>query len=319
MSLAYVAGGQLGSDGTGNFSQSFAEGVCNGALVFIVSNASNAAPVSGNVTYNGVAMTFVGSAIDAATELGRVDCYFLGGASFPSGTQTVAFTQSGGATKRLYAVSFSCAAGKVIQLYKNNLVAGVDDLPTNPQAAGTISAAEFNKFYGYAKLNDNVANPSVTLAVPASRTVAGAACLFTGNVAASTSVANGTERAEANFSGNAKAASLLTAAPVNNGNLVMGWTVSTDDMAAIFAFIEECDVLSGNVTLDGVAQAGAKVLVVMATDNSLSNAAVRAVATTDGSGDWSADVPVGMVSYAHCMWDDSGTLYSSVGAPFLSP
>lgn len=320
MSIAYVAGGQVGSDGTGNFSQSFAAGTCNGVLVFIVSNASTAAPVSGNVTYNGVNMTFVGSAVDTTTELGRVDCYFLGGASFPSGTQTIAFTQSGGATKRVYAASFSCAAGAILRLFRNNLVAGTDDLPTNPQASGTISDAAFNKFYGYAKINENAANPSVTLAVPSTRTVHGAGCLFSGNTAASTSVANGTERAEANFSGNAQCASLLTAsAAVNNGNLTMGWTVASDDVAALWAFIEEAVTISGNVQKDGSNQSGAKVAVMIADNTSLANPAVHEVVTTDGSGNWSSSVPVGMTGYAMCQYDNSGTFYTSISAPFLTP
>lgn len=123
--------------------------------------------------------------------------------------------------------------------------------------------------------------------------------------------------ASGSFSG---ATSLARAsAAVNNGNLVIGWTASADDAAACWTYFEECNVISGTVTKDAVAQSGAKVLIVDADDNSLTNPYLRDVVTSDGSGNWSSIVPVGRVGFAFAMWDNSGTFYTSPGCPFLTP
>lgn len=75
--------------------------------------------------------------------------------------------------------------------------------------------------------------------------------------------------------------------------------------------------VSGIVTLSAVPVVGAEVIVVIADDNILTNAHYWETVTTIAGGVWSSAIPVGKVAFAFAQDDQSGTLYTSEGRPYL--
>ena len=76
--------------------------------------------------------------------------------------------------------------------------------------------------------------------------------------------------------------------------------------------------ISGTVTLNSVAQAGAKVMVIEADDVDLTNAFLREVITTPAGGAWSSTIRTGKVGAAFVQYRDGTTYYTAPGSPFLS-
>lgn len=78
------------------------------------------------------------------------------------------------------------------------------------------------------------------------------------------------------------------------------------------------NVVSGTVTLGGTPVSNVPVVVVYADDSSFTNTTFRRVALTDSNGDWYAHFPEGKTAFAMCMYDNSGTLYSSTSQGFIT-
>lgn len=76
--------------------------------------------------------------------------------------------------------------------------------------------------------------------------------------------------------------------------------------------------INGTITNGGSGVVGAKVTVMMADDANYTNASVWEIVTSTGGGAWTCNIPTGKWAYAHCHWNDTGTYYTSAGAPFLS-
>lgn len=75
-------------------------------------------------------------------------------------------------------------------------------------------------------------------------------------------------------------------------------------------------VLSGNVTSDGSPVSGAQVIVAKGTGAGFDTPTVE-VATTDVNGDYSVDMEPGQVGHAMVAYDDTVTLYTAEGRPFI--
>jgi hypothetical protein len=75
--------------------------------------------------------------------------------------------------------------------------------------------------------------------------------------------------------------------------------------------------ISGIVTLSGSPVTGAKVMVVQADDDILTNAILKEVKTTGVDGSWSSTIPHGKVGAAFVQYKDGSTLYTAPGSPFL--
>lgn len=80
----------------------------------------------------------------------------------------------------------------------------------------------------------------------------------------------------------------------------------------------ETFTISGNVTLSGAGVVGAEVTVLVADDESLTNAFLHSIQTTGAAGAWSATIPVGKLAYAYATNFSSGTYYTAEGRPFIS-
>lgn len=324
MTISFDTGGQVGSDGTGTISGTLAADADSAGIVaFVVSNATNADQLSG-VTADGISMERLGRfSIDSATELGRVDAFFLGKGQNNGGSQTISLTVSSNATKRLYAASILAGAGNQIALFRNPIIPGdTYELQAPPNAAASSSGGSgsndpFNSFYGQAYFQGNEANPSATFGIPANRTVYGLGVLYSGSTVGSVSVTSGsTQIQEANFSGNIQCASFLRADnPVNNGNLTMGWTVTADDVAALWVALEEVIPISGVYEHNGSPVSGAYISI-MIMDNVGSLWRPYEIVTTNGSGQWSSRVPVGCKWAAVPFHIDSGDVFTD--QPWLS-
>jgi hypothetical protein len=75
--------------------------------------------------------------------------------------------------------------------------------------------------------------------------------------------------------------------------------------------------ISGNVSLGGNNIEGAKVVIVEASDESMTNAMVVDVRTTDSSGNWSSSIVSGRVGAAYVQYKSGSTYYTAPGSPFL--
>lgn len=288
MTVSVLASGQIGSDGTGSISGTHDPGVGitpAAVVVFVLNNGASASQVS-TLTYGGVNMLTSSAGTDAAGEAGRCAAYYLtqpylvaNGSSMPTGSQTVALTVSGSASKRVYCVSLSSDTGSL-------------------------------GLYTSSSDSSDQANPSDAQSIAADVWVSGVACLFSGNTDANTSVANGAELAHADFSGGAQSASLIWSnTTVNNGTLTTGWTVGSDDVAAAYIYFYEFVALSGNVDLSGVNTQSANVILLSGTGV---NTGVQMAVTTDASGNWTGYVPRASVPYVYCTYSTGGSDYTSL-------
>ena len=75
--------------------------------------------------------------------------------------------------------------------------------------------------------------------------------------------------------------------------------------------------ISGVVTLASAPVSGAKVMVLQADDEYLTNAVLVEVKTTNGLGEWSSTILSGRVGAAFVQYKDGGTFYTAPGSPFL--
>lgn len=75
--------------------------------------------------------------------------------------------------------------------------------------------------------------------------------------------------------------------------------------------------ISGTVTLGGVAVVGAKVTVIEADDESMTNARIVEVKTTGVGGLWASTIRNGCVGSAFVQYKDGSTYYTAPGSPYL--
>ena len=107
---------------------------------------------------------------------------------------------------------------------------------------------------------------------------------------------------------------VVAAAGTSNAQLTNNWFVQCDweeDPIATFA-------ISGTVTLGGSGVTGAKVMVLEADDESMTNAFLREVITTPAGGAWSSTIRTGKVGAAFVQYKSGATYYTAPGSPFLS-
>lgn len=105
------------------------------------------------------------------------------------------------------------------------------------------------------------------------------------------------------------------ATTLSNAALSTNWFVQVmweEDSLGTFA-------ISGTVTLSSSPVEGAKVLVVEASDESLSDATLVEVTTTNASGQWSSTIKSGRVGAAFVQYKSGATYYTAPGSPFLEP
>jgi hypothetical protein len=77
--------------------------------------------------------------------------------------------------------------------------------------------------------------------------------------------------------------------------------------------------ISGTVTLSGSPVLGAKVIVLEADDDVMTNAVLVAIITTNGIGQWSSTIKSGKVGAAFVQYTTGGVYYTAPGSPFLEP
>lgn len=75
--------------------------------------------------------------------------------------------------------------------------------------------------------------------------------------------------------------------------------------------------ISGTVMLSGVPIEGAKIMVIEADDESLTNAFLREVITTPAGGTWASMIRTGKVGAAFVQYKTGATYYTAPGSPFL--
>lgn len=75
--------------------------------------------------------------------------------------------------------------------------------------------------------------------------------------------------------------------------------------------------ISGVVTLNASPVNGAKVMVLQADDEAMSNPVLVEVKTTNAQGQWSSTILSGKVGAAFAQYKDGGTYYTAPGSPFL--
>lgn len=95
----------------------------------------------------------------------------------------------------------------------------------------------------------------------------------------------------------------------NNNNWIVQ-AVWEEDSLATFN-------ISGTVTLSATPIVGAKVIILEADDESLTNAVLWEVKTTTAGGVWSSSIRSGKVGAAFVQYVTGGTYYTAPGSPFL--
>lgn len=75
--------------------------------------------------------------------------------------------------------------------------------------------------------------------------------------------------------------------------------------------------ISGTVTLSGSPVTGARVVVVEADDQLMTNAVLREVITTPAGGTWASTIRTGKVGAAFVQYTSGGTFYTAYGSPYL--
>jgi len=76
--------------------------------------------------------------------------------------------------------------------------------------------------------------------------------------------------------------------------------------------------ISGIVTLSSSAVEGAKVIIVEADDELLTNGYIKEIITTPAGGNWSSTIRTGKVGAAFIQYKNGGIYYTAPGSPFLS-
>ena len=170
-----------------------------GVVVMLVHGTESTDLVS-SVTYGGVAMTRIQSNTDTATEAGRTYIYFLG-SGVPTGTQTVSVDLTSGTTTDIFGISY------------------------------TLDGAGNLEVVGRGGINENAANPSVTLGY-GGRTCMAFSVLYSGltDQTGITTGANCTKDSTTDLSGNFTCA-VEHQTTAGSADFAIGWTSSTDDVA----------------------------------------------------------------------------------------
>lgn len=75
--------------------------------------------------------------------------------------------------------------------------------------------------------------------------------------------------------------------------------------------------ISGTVTLSGSPVSGARVVVVEADDQLMTNAILREIITTPAGGTWASSIKTGKVGAAFVQYTSGGTFYTAYGSPYL--
>src|SRR5690348_8643133 len=162
---------RTGTTGPWTWSHSSGTTSPEGVVVMICHGTENTDLVV-SVTYGGVAMTRIQSNTDTTTEPGRSYIYFLG-SSVPTGTQTVSVDLTSGTTTDIFGVSY------------------------------TLDGAGDLEVVGRGGVNENAANPSVTLGY-GGRTCMAFSVLYSGQTDQTglTTGANCTKDSTTDLSGN---------------------------------------------------------------------------------------------------------------------
>lgn len=106
---------------------------------------------------------------------------------------------------------------------------------------------------------------------------------------------------------------VVAAAGTSNARLTNNWTIDVlweEDAFSTFA-------ISGTVTLSGSPVAGARVMVIEADDQLMTNAILREVITTPAGGTWASSIKTGKVGAAFVQYTSGGTFYTAYGSPYL--
>lgn len=106
---------------------------------------------------------------------------------------------------------------------------------------------------------------------------------------------------------------VVGATTASNAALTNNWWVECmweEDAIATFA-------ISGTVTLSAVPVSGARVVVVEADDQLMTNAVLVEIITTPAGGTWASSIKTGKVGAAFVQYTSGGTYYTAYGSPYL--
>jgi hypothetical protein len=252
---------RTGTTSPQTFSHAGAASGVKGVVLAIVHGTSATDHVSA-ASYGGVAMTRIQRNTDTATEPGAAELWFLG-SGVPQGTQTVSYTP-GSTTDDIHAVAIT--------------LLGADDLEVVDQDG----------------INENAANPSVTLQY-AGRTCMAFAALYGGGAAPSSFTENANCTRVHDHDLGAFYSVITRQTTAGNADFAIGGTASSDDVAyAAIAVSEKLQITgtidatevddtsatSGTVTVTGTAAA---------TDSDDSSAASGTVTVTGTAAATEAD------------------------------
>lgn len=220
MAVAYDAQSYLTFTSTNSWTHT-PVGAPRAVVVMIAQTVSSSDLVSG-VTYGGVAMTRVTTAADTVTEPGRVYVYHLG-AGIPTGAQTVAVTVSSGTDAKIgWCVTGTAAADTIVE--------------------------------DWGVVENNVANPSVTLATAAAFDGLVTNVFYWGGADASPTATGsatkltGPDAGGRDFGNQGAMASYVAS---SGASRTSGWTSGTDDVAMAAVAIGETPTgPSGTPVLD---------------------------------------------------------------------
>jgi len=106
---------------------------------------------------------------------------------------------------------------------------------------------------------------------------------------------------------------VVSAAGTSNARLSNNWIIDClfeEDQKSTFA-------ISGTVTLSGSPITGARVMVIEADDELMTNAHLVEVITTPAGGTWASSILTGKVGAAFVQYTSGGTYYTAYGSPYL--
>lgn len=103
--------------------------------------------------------------------------------------------------------------------------------------------------------------------------------------------------------------SLVTSNPALSTNWYIQCMWEEDEIATF--------AISGTVTLSGSPVSGARVVVVEADDQLMTNAVLVEIITTPAGGTWASSIKTGKVGAAFVQYTSGGTFYTAYGSPYL--
>lgn len=107
---------------------------------------------------------------------------------------------------------------------------------------------------------------------------------------------------------------VTAAATTSNAATISHWSACVEWIETSLSTF----AISGTVTLGGSGVEGAKVIVIEADDEILTNGILREVITTPAGGAWSSTIKTGKVGAAFVQYKSGATYYTAPGSPFLS-